>query len=130
MTRFADMPLKWKLLVVITGTSVLALALACAGFIAYELAAYRGRAGRDMDLRAAMLAAGGAPALAFRDEKDAEETLAVLKVDPHVIAAQFYASDGAIFASYARADARDEPPPRPESDGQRFSWDQIGRAHV
>lgn len=120
--RFADLPLKQKLLLVITGTSVLALALTCAGFIAYEVSSYREQVGRDLDLRAAMLAAAGAPALAFRDAKDAEETLAVMKVDPHVISAQFYASDGRIFASYARADARGEAPERPERDGRSFTW--------
>lgn len=122
--RFADLPIKSKLLLVITGTSVLALALACAGFIAYEIAAYRGRAGRDLDMRAAMLAAGGAAALAFYDEKNAQETLSVLKVDAHTIAAQFYASDGSLFASYVRAGARGEPPPRPESDGRYFTWNR------
>lgn len=119
---FADLKLRTKLLLVITGTSVLALSLACAGFITYELAAFRARAGRDMDMRAAMLAAGGAPALAFSDAKDATETLAILRADPHATQAQFYASDGSLFASFVRDGSRGIPPPRPASDGHRFTW--------
>lgn len=122
--RFADLRLRTKLLLVITGTSVLALSLACAGFIAYELAAFRARAGRDMDLRAAMLAAGGAPALAFSDEKDAMETLALLRADPHAASAQFYAGDGSLFSFFVREGSREAPPPRPASDGHYFSWEQ------
>ncbi|MBI2385831.1 MAG: PAS domain S-box protein [Elusimicrobia bacterium] len=122
--RFAGLKLGTKLLMVITGTSVLALSLACAGFIAYEISAFRARAGRDMDLRAAMLGAGGAPALAFSDEKDAMETLAILRADPYAAAAQFYASDGSLFASYVREDGRGGPPPRPASDGHVFSWER------
>jgi PAS domain S-box-containing protein len=122
--RFADLPIKWKLLLVITATSVLALTLTCAGFIAYEIVSFRRRAGRDMDLRAATLAASAAPALAFSDAKDAQETLSLLRVDPHAVSGQFYASDGRLFSSYKREDERGEPPARSEGNGHHFGWDR------
>ncbi|MCM2305133.1 MAG: hypothetical protein NDJ72_10550, partial [Elusimicrobia bacterium] len=80
--RFENLPIRSKLLMVITGTSILALALACAGFIAYEIVTYRASAGRDLALRAEILAASGAVALTFSDERAAQETLDVMRVDP------------------------------------------------
>lgn len=124
-----NLPLKQKLVVVITGTSVVALALACAGFIAFSLVTYRAGAGRDLALRAEVLAASGAAALTFADERAAQETLDVMRVDPHSISAQFYASNGELFAAYARDGALGDAPPRPGNDGRSFSWNRQTVVH-
>lgn len=124
MKRFADLPIKSKLVSVITGTSVFALALACAGFVTYEIVTYRAEAGRDLSLRAEILAASGAVALTFADERAAQETLDIMRVDPHSISAQFYAKNGTLFAAYARDGALGDAPESPEPDGHLYSWDR------
>jgi PAS domain S-box-containing protein len=90
-----------KLLLVVTTTALLALLIAGAAVISYDLRTYEDSRVSELDTLGDVLAAASAPALAFRDVKDAQETLATLRTQPSILAGALYSLDGRRFASYA-----------------------------
>ena len=95
----------------------LALLLASAGFVTYDLVTLRRAILDEVASHADHIAASAGAAIAFQDEKTADESLAILENAPHVVAAAIYTNGGAIFARY-------DP-----HGGARFpSLDQRGRS--
>jgi two-component system sensor histidine kinase/response regulator len=78
----------------------LALLLASAGFVTYDLVTLRASIRDEVASHADHIAASAEAAIAFQDEKTANESLAILENAPHVVAAAIYTADGAIFARY------------------------------
>src|SRR5439155_8847899 len=68
----------------------------------FDLVELRGRLVRRLSVQTDIVGANCLSALLFSDAKSAETTLAALKADPRVRAAGLYASDGRLFATYAR----------------------------
>ncbi|MGH8178265.1 MAG: PAS domain S-box protein [Steroidobacter sp.] len=102
-------------------TSAASIVLTCATFIVYEFVATRRETQDQIATLARIVAANSTATLAFRDQQSAEEVLATLKTEPHVIAAALYNETGEIFATYP-ADAAVEIFPRSISpDGFQFS---------
>jgi signal transduction histidine kinase/CheY-like chemotaxis protein len=101
----------------------LALLLASAGFIAYDLLTLRRSILDEVESHADHIGASAGAAIAFQDEKTANESLAILENAPHVVAAAIYASDGAIFASYDPSGATRFP--AVGSPGQLFSRERL-----
>ena len=93
--------IRGKLLVVVATTALLALLIAGAALITYDLRTYERSRVSELDTLADVLAAAAAPALAFGDVKDAQETLATLRAQPSILAGALYAPDGKMFAAYA-----------------------------
>jgi signal transduction histidine kinase/CheY-like chemotaxis protein len=100
MRRFSDLPIKNKLTLISLLTSVVALVLACAGFVAYELVAYKKDLVADASSVAEMIAYNSAAALSFNDAASAEQTMQALAAKPHIVAACIYDRDGLVFATY------------------------------
>ena len=82
--------------------SSVALALACIGFVAYELITYRTAALDRLGTVARVVAANSAAAILFDDPDAAIETLSGLRAERKIISACIYLMDGAHFASYHR----------------------------
>src|SRR6185436_6913671 len=77
-----------------------ALLSASAGFIAYDVVAYRQEKVRRMETVAQILAYNSASALVFGDEEAAAYTLAALREAPQVLAGAIYNREGRRFASF------------------------------
>ena len=105
--------LRVKVVLVIFLTSAIALAMACAAFVAYEYSSVRSRMVTQLGALAGIVGENCKAALVFGDKSDAERTLSGLRADSRILAAAVYAGDGRIFAEFARlpADARFPPSP-------------------
>lgn len=120
MRPFRDLPIQRKLAITILGTSGVVLLLTCLGFIGYEVFTYRRAAIRELSTLSAIIAAQSTAAVAFDNPGDAQEILAALRAEPHIIAAALYDKNGRLFARYPARIADSLLPSRPEPDGYRF----------
>jgi signal transduction histidine kinase/DNA-binding response OmpR family regulator len=94
------LPFRSKLTLHSIVSAGLALLLASAGFVTYDLVTLRGSILEEVGSHADHIAASAEAAIAFQDEKTAGESLAILENTPHIVAAAIYTNDGAIFARY------------------------------
>src|SRR5712692_143761 len=115
-----------KLTWIVLLTTGVALLLACATFLIYDLYNFKQGRLRDLDTVADILGANSTAALAFNDPKAAADVLSALAAKRHVVAACVYGWDGQVLATYTRSDAaKNFVPPRVGPDGSRFSFDEI-----
>jgi len=119
MKPSAPRSLRQKLLGMMLLTTLVALVVALAAMIGYDLSVYHRVLVSDMTTQAELLGRTIAPALSFDDVKVARENLSLLRFRPLVSSAAIYNARGALFATYARADDRREFPKLPEPDGAR-----------
>ena len=77
-----------------------ALVLAGSAFVSYYVVAERRSITRGLGVQAETIGLESVSALAFNDDRAANETLAGLRADRNVVAAAIYAADGTRFASY------------------------------
>jgi signal transduction histidine kinase len=120
LQRFRDLAMQRKLTLIMMLTSSLALLLACAAFITYELLQFRGAAAAELATLGDVIAANETAALAFDDRTAAAEILGGLRADQHVIAAALYTGEGALFASYQRTGTGVSLPSAPRRPGHYF----------
>ena len=97
-----DLSIKRKLMLITMLTSALALLLASAGFVAYDLLAFRRQMSEDLMTQAEVIGSNSTAALAFRDANTAREILAALKAREGIVAAALYTPDGQLFTYYRR----------------------------
>src|SRR5437870_5031749 len=95
-----DTPIRRKLTAIILLTTGAALLLTCALFFAYEFLTFRQTTVRQLSTLGEIIAANSTAALAFDNQGDANEILAALKAEPHVVAASLYKKDGKLFSTY------------------------------
>jgi PAS domain S-box-containing protein len=121
MPTFRDIPIKQKLMIISMATTSAALLLAGIGIVASDSLLFRRDLRRDLSALAQMAADNSTAALEFNDPQVAAETLAALRARTHLVVACIYRLDGAVFAKYARADARSACPKAAGPDELRFS---------
>jgi len=92
-----------KLTLVIFFASVLGLSFTCLAFELYERAIFRSAMTSELSAHAEMLGLSTAASLSFNDRKSAQDILAALQVERHVVAGCIYDTHGTIFAEYRRA---------------------------
>ncbi len=120
LQRFRDLSMQRKLTLIMMLTSSLALLLACAAFITYELLQVRGAAASELSTLGEVLAANSTAALTFDDPRAAAEILGGLRANEHMIAAALYTREGRLFASYQRTGAGASLPRAPRRSGHYF----------
>jgi len=111
--------LRQKMLGMMLLTALVALIVALAAIIGYDLSAYHRILVSDMSTQAELLGRTTAPALAFDDPRVAKENLSLLRFRPLVSSAAIYNARGGLFATYARADNPRGFPKLPEPDSAR-----------
>lgn len=116
---FRKRSLNQKLVVLFAGTSALAVFAACFALWVYEWGTYRQIMKRDIVTVSESLADSSAAALAFRDDRAARETLAILRSEPRVLSACLYRKGGQVAATYLRS-AADACPPAPGPERAAF----------
>ena len=105
MRSFRDTPIRKKLVVISLLSSGAALFLACVGFVAYELGAYREATFHKLKSVAGVIAANSWAALSFDDSASAATTLSALRAEKMIVTACIYGLDGHLFAAYYREGA-------------------------
>jgi PAS domain S-box-containing protein len=117
---FRDIPIQRKLMTIILLVSGAVLLLTCSAFFVYELLTFRQTTVRQLSTLAEVIATNSTAALAFENQNDAQEILAAVKAERHIIAASLYDNEGKLFAKYPPELPVDAFPAAPESDGYRF----------
>jgi PAS domain S-box-containing protein len=115
-----DIPIQRKLMTIILLISGAVLLLTCSAFFAYELLTFRQTTVRQLSTLGEVIATNSTAALAFQNQTDAEEILAAVKAERHIVAACLYDDAGDLFAKYPEELPADAFPAAPESDGYRF----------
>jgi len=104
MWSLKNLSLKRKLIVTnVLGTG-LALGVACALFMTFDVLSFRQAMVEDLIVHADMIGANSTAAVSFADEKGAAEVLSSLRADPHIQAACLYLPDGKQLAAFQRAE--------------------------
>ena len=126
MNPFRNTSIQRKQMLVIMLTSVVALLLACAAFVTYEIVSYRQELVWSSSTLAEIIGNNSSGALDFNDPKAAEDMLSALRAQPDIVAVCIYSRDGSPFAKYLRRDlAKGFSVPKPEPDGHRFTNDGL-----
>jgi len=107
-----------KLLAIKLATTLVAVLLAIAAMVTYDLRLYHQSWINDVNTQAELLGQMTAPALSFDDARVAKENLALLRYRPSILAAAIYDARGRLFASFAQQGQGDFPQ-LPEGDGVR-----------
>jgi PAS domain S-box-containing protein len=123
--RFRDLPIKRKVMSVIMLTSVTVVVLSVAAFMVYELLIFRQAIARNLAVTAAITADNSTAALAFRIQRDASETLAALRAEPHIEAAALYDDQGKLFVRYPERLPTNAFPQTPPPTGRRFEGGKL-----
>ena len=125
MTLLSAHSLQRKLQAVILLTTLIALVVALAAMIGYDLRSYHRGWVADLQAQAGLMARTTAPALAFDDVRTASENLAYLRFQPKVRAAAIYNARGALFTTYLPSGERGDFPKLPEEDGVRVEGNSL-----
>ena len=122
---FHDQSIKRKTIVVTMMTTVAVLLLSAAAFTVNDLITYRKNLAYSLSAIAAVVADHSVSALAMRDEKDAQRTLASLRADPRIVAAALYDIQGRLFARHPAGEATSGFPRVPATVGSSFEGGRV-----
>ena len=113
MRSYGDLPIRYKLQVIVIIVCSVALFVASAAFTIYDRATFRGAKIDDLLASARMIGANSTAALTFADANSAREALGALQVKNHIERACIYDASGKVFAKYSRDPPRANftPPP-------------------
>ncbi|MES2732376.1 MAG: ATP-binding protein [Bacteroidota bacterium] len=117
---FKDIPIQRKLMTVILLTSGAVLILTCVAFFAYEFHTFRQSTVRQLSTLGEIIGANSTAALAFESPEDANEILAALMAEQHILAAILYDKEGNIFSKYPATLTVSNVPIQPKLKGYRF----------
>ena len=98
----ANLSIRTKLQGIILSTCVVALLIASAVFAFYDRASFLRAKSADLSAVAKMIGLNSTAALAFHDQKSAQEVLQALRAKPRVVHACIYDLAGNVFAKYSR----------------------------
>src|SRR5687767_10351359 len=99
--RYFRQSVRGKLLLVVAATALLALLIAGAALVTYDLGTYEKSRVEELDTLADVLAASAGPALAFNDPKEANAAMSMLRIRPAILSGVLRTVDDRIFASYS-----------------------------
>jgi uncharacterized membrane protein affecting hemolysin expression len=126
MQFFRNSSIQRKLMTVIFFTSLLGLSVAAMAFEFYERASFRSALVSELEAHSRTLGLNTAAALAFNDRKAAQDLLASLRVESHVVESCLYDRRGNLFAEYRRDPAATScEGTLPASEGAHFGPESI-----
>ncbi|HTC35551.1 MAG TPA: response regulator [Bryobacteraceae bacterium] len=100
VARYRNLPVRYKLLLIIMFTAGVALWLACGAILTYDQISKRAEIRENLEVLAQIIGLNSIPALASHDPRAAEDVLAHVTPIPHIVATCIYAADGSPFAIY------------------------------
>ena len=113
-----DLSLKRKVMLIVMLTSSIALLLASAGFLAYDMTVFRNRMSQDLLAQAEIIGANSTASLMSRDRKATTAILGALQAKREIVAAAFYQPDGKLLSYYNRdAEHPAQLPPHAAAEG-------------
>jgi signal transduction histidine kinase/HAMP domain-containing protein len=118
-------PIRRKLMAIILLISGVVSVLTCAAFFASEFLTFRQTSGQQLSTLGKIIGANSTAALAFDNQDDAQEILAALKAEPHIVAGALYDKSGALFSKYPANLPATAFPAAPTADGYRFEQSHL-----
>lgn len=115
-----NLPIRRKLIIIMLMTNVMVMLLMGFSFLAYQYLNFRQTTARRLASMGEIIAANSTAALAFDSHADADETLAALQFEPHIMAACLFDQNGKLFAEYPANRNADEFPSAPGVKGYHF----------
>jgi len=107
-------------------TSTITLVLAGAAYFTYDVLTLRDAMVRNITMLSEIIGANSTADIVFGDQKSAEENLAKLGFNPHIVASCIYGKGGKVFASYLRKDMASKLTlPALHEDGHHFGTDSL-----
>lgn len=126
MPLFRNASIRRQLTLVVLCTSFLGLGIVSAIFELYERASFRASLTAELSTLADTVGANSAASLTFYDRKSAEDVLAGLGSEHHILAACLYNSHGQAFAEYRRAGVSlNLRIPFSQEEGTQFARDSV-----
>jgi two-component system, sensor histidine kinase and response regulator len=126
MLSYRRLSIQRKLQAITLVAVAVALILACAAFVSYDLWVFRHSQVRDLETLAEIIGSNSTAALSFGDRNAAAELLSSLRAKPHIKAARIYSVDGKRFADYGRPNEPGDPlAPKLQADGVQFQPDRL-----
>ena len=116
-----NLPIRRKLMAIISLVSAVVLVVTCAAFFTYEFVTYRQATVRNISTLGEIVGANTTAALAFDNPDDAKEVLSTLRAEPHIVEAAIYDKDGKPFAVYRASLGSNALPAAPEAEGYHFT---------
>lgn len=113
---FRERPIRQKLIMLALLSAGLGLALACTGFVTYEIMTYRSAAMDELHALATVLGNNVTAALVFDDAASVEEVLVGLRGHSTVESAAVYNRSGALIAAFRGAGLDDLPATAPADE--------------
>ena len=121
MRLIENLSIRHKLTLIITVTTCLAILLAGAAFLSFDIYNFRHSSVRDLETLTQVLGSNSTAAMTFNDPTSGNEVLQALSANERVLGACVYRHDGQLFSRYARPSAgADADCPAPEADASRF----------
>lgn len=120
---FKDVPIRRKLIASMLLTCMVVVALMQGAFFVYNLFVLQKTTAQQLSTLGEITAANSTAALAFENQRDAQEILDGLKAERHIVAAAIYDGDGRVFVRYPQTSVPNEFPPR--SRHKRISLRQV-----
>ncbi|MEO8463724.1 MAG: ATP-binding protein [Gammaproteobacteria bacterium] len=102
--------MRTKVVIIVLATSFVALSVATALMLVYEISYYRNFLLADATTQADLLARMNIPALQFDDPQAAATNLDLLNSRPSIRTAAIYSPNGSLFATFPRVDTATFPP--------------------
>lgn len=118
---FKNIPIRQKLTTLNLLTSGAVLLLTCVAFFVYEYHTFRQSTIRQLSTLGEIIAANSTAALAFDSPKDAEEILAALSAEQHIVSAILFDTEGEFFGQYPSDNPIDNIPENPGATGFKFT---------
>src|SRR5580658_6761104 len=123
--RYRNLAVRHKLRLIIIFIVSAALILASGMELTYDQLLARHNMRNDLAVLAEIVGSNSTAAVAFRDQRAAEEILSGLRAKQHIVAATIYSDDGKPFASYRRDGEHAAAAPPLRSDGSWFEGDRL-----
>ncbi len=129
MTKFRDLSIRWKIILIIVVIAVQTLILSAGGFIYNDLHFFKKDIMRNLKVLASAVGYNSRAALVFLDAKTAQNNLLSLKVETQIQFAALYDANGESFANYARNENENFRHPTTLTEGQFFYKNHIEIIH-
>ena len=129
MNKFRDIPIKRKITLLIMAINSTILLLVCTAFFVYELVAFQRQLKNDLSTLAEIIEPSCIAALEFQIPEEARQTLAALRLEPHIVHASIVQNDRKIFTAYNRVGEFGDSSAMPNVDGFSLQRDGLTFLH-
>ena len=117
--------IRHKLMSVVLLTTLVALVISLGTIVVYDLRAYHRNLVADISTQAELLGHMSSAALAFDDERLAQENLNLMRIRPRVTAGALYKADGSLFASYRANERVGALPAKVGKEGENIAGSSV-----